>query len=105
MGQQEFAQLLEGMLNDGDIAERVAGGDFADMAEGDLTEAERALLSAAADELDEEVAGFGNFFLKLGDIDGEAKIIINNDHRQIKFDGLGMNNALGYIKLGDIKGE
>lgn len=104
MGQQEFAQMLEGMVNNGEIAERVAGGDFADMAEGDLTEAERALLTAAAGELEDEVAGFGNFFLKLGDIDGETKIIMNTDHRPMQFGGIGMNSALGYVKLGDIKG-
>jgi hypothetical protein len=62
--------MLEGMVNDGETAERVAGGDFADLSGGELTSAEQALLTAAAGDLDGDVSGFGSSFLKLGDIDG-----------------------------------
>ena len=73
MSKEEMAKLLEGMLNDGEIAGRVADGDFADLGEGELTEAERALLTAAGSDLNDAVVGFGNYHLKLGDIDGESK--------------------------------
>ena len=72
MGKEEMAELLETMLNDAEVAGRVADGDFSDLSEGELTGAERALLSAAGTDLDDDVAGFSAGFLKLGDIKGES---------------------------------
>ncbi len=106
MGQQEFARMLEGIVNDGETASRVAGGDFSDMANGELNEAERALLSAAAGDLDGDVSGFGNSFLKLGDIDGETKgwkIEEGEAYTEVEWT-YNVRNAFGYLKIGDIKG-
>lgn len=72
MSKEEMAKLLETMLNDTEVAERVGEGDFTDLPDGDLTDAERALLTAAGADLGGDVSGF-NFggYLKLGDIKGE----------------------------------
>ncbi len=59
MGKEEYAKTLESILNDADTAEQVSGGDFANLDANELTEAERALLSAAAGELSDDVIGFG----------------------------------------------
>lgn len=105
MGKQEFAKVLEGIINDADAAGRVAGGDFADLAGGELTDAEQALLTAAAGDLDDEVTGFrATGFLKLGDIDGESwKIEEAQGYTEVEWT-YNVRNAMGYIKIGDIKG-
>lgn len=72
MGKEEMAELLETMLNDAEVAERVAGGDFSDLPEGELTGAERALLTAAGTDLDGDVAGFSAGFYQIGDVKGES---------------------------------
>jgi len=96
MGKEEMAELLETMLNDTEVAGRVAEGDFSDLSEGELSGAERALLSAAGTDLDDDVSGFGiDAFLKLGDIDGESK-----DSRGYKYTDLkipSVDNALKYL--------
>lgn len=106
MGQQEFARMLEGIVNDNETAGRVAAGDFSDMASGELTDAEQALLSAAAGDLDGDVAGFGNSFLKLGDIDGESKgwkVEEGEGYTEVEWT-YNVRQAFGYLKIGDIKG-
>ena len=96
--------MLEGIVNDGETAERVAGGDFADLAGGELTSAEQALLTAAAGDLDGDVSGFGNSFLKLGDIDGESwKIEEAQGYTEVEWT-YNVRQAFGYLKIGDIKG-
>jgi hypothetical protein len=106
MGKQEFAKVLEGIINDAGAAERVAGGDFADLDGGELTDAEQALLTAAAGDLDDEVTGFGDSFLKLGDIDGESWKIEKADNSWVEIEAAyNVRNAMGYLKLGDISGE
>ncbi len=106
MGKQEFARMLEGIVNDGETAGRVAGGDFSDMASGELSEAEQALLTAAAGDLDDEVSGFGSSYLKLGDIEGESKSFLNLDGSGLDLSTQSVNvrSAFSYLKLGDIKG-
>ena len=103
MGKEEFAKVLEGIVNDSDEADRVAGGDFADLGEGDLTASERALLSAAAGDLDDDVTGFAiNAFLKLQDIDGESERVIPKVEN---FASPNVRAAFSYLKIGDIQGE
>ena len=105
MGKQEFAKVLEGIINDAGAAGRVAGGDFADLAGGELTDAEQALLTAAAGDLDDEVTGFGDSFLKLGDIDGESWKIEEGTKAYTEVEWTyNVRSAFGYLKLGDIKG-
>jgi len=106
MGKQEYAKVLEGIINDAGAAGRVAGGDFADLADGELTDAEQALLTAAAGDLDDEVTGFGaDFFLKLGDIDGESWKIEEGTKGYTEVEWTyNVRNAMGYLKIGDIKG-
>ena len=106
MGKDEFAGLLEGMINDAEIAGRVEGGDFTDLSEGELSPSEQALLSAAASELGDDVAGFGNSYLKLGDIDGMSKWKVEEgegytDAGRVTyaFDGPKMGAALNLLKL------
>nr|WHW29256.1 hypothetical protein [uncultured bacterium] len=100
MGKQEFARMLEGIVNDADTAERVAGGDFADLAKGELTDAEQALLTAAAGDLDGDVSGFAiDAFLKLGDIDGESWKVIS-PHVKIEWSP-NVRQAFKYMKIGD----
>lgn len=104
MGKQEFARMLEGIINDGETAERVAGGDFADLAGGELTSAEQALLTAAAGDLDGDVSGFADSFLKLGDIDGESwKVEEGESFQKVEWT-YNVRQAMGYLKIGDIKG-
>lgn len=104
MGKQEFARVLEGIVNDSASAERVATGDFTDLAEGELNDAERALLTAAAGDLEGDVAGFGNKYLKLGDIDGESwKVEEGQGYTHVEWTD-NVRQAFGYIKIGDIKG-
>ena len=104
MGKQEFAKVLEGIINDAGAAGRVAGGDFADLAGGELTDAEQALLTAAAGDLDDEVTGFGAF-LKLGDIDGESWKVEEGTKGYTEVEWTyNVRSAFGYLKLGDIKG-
>ena len=102
MGKEEFAKVLEGIVNDSDAADRVAGGDFADLGGGELTESERALLSAAAADLDDDVTGFGDYFLKIGSISGESKVIFPKVEN---FTSPNVRDAFSYLKLGDIKGD
>lgn len=93
-----MAELLETMLNDAEVAERVAGGDFADLGEGELTEAERALLTAAGSDLDDDdVSGFGGYFLKLGDIDGESKSWKVEEGGYMKIEMEKVNTALNHV--------
>ncbi len=74
MGKEEMATLLETMLNDAEVAGRVAGGDFSDLSDGELTDAERALLSAAGGDLNDDVSGFGfRFNHKIGDKDWKVE--------------------------------
>ena len=64
MGKEEVAAALKKMVDDGDAADRMADDDFTDLADADLTQAERALVSAAAGEVP-DVEGFGvgaNYF-------------------------------------------
>jgi hypothetical protein len=79
MTKESTGKVLEGILNDADLAGKVAEGDFTSFADEDLTDAERALLEAAAGDLDADVSGFAAFvkyksagpdsFVKLGDIE------------------------------------
>ena len=63
-----------------------------------------ALLTAAAGDLDGDVSGFGNSFLKLGDIDGESwKIEEAQGYTEVEWT-YNVRQAFGYLKLGDIKG-
>lgn len=97
MGKEEMAALLETMLNDADVAERVSGGDFTDLPEGDLTESERALLSAAGGDLEDDVSGFSHGYIKLGDIKGEST------DTSYKFTDLkipSVNTALSHLGMG-----
>ncbi len=96
MSKEETTRLLEAMLNDGDVAERVAQGDFSDLAPSDLTEAEQALLSAAGSELaDSDVSGFS--FLKLGDIQGESALRPNDGAGYMKIEMEKVSFALDYV--------
>ena len=92
MGKEEFAKVLEGIVNDADMAERVAAGDFG---AGDLTEAEEALLSAAAGDLDGDVTGFTKH--------DTAKMV--SDVAMWESFSPNVQLAFGYLKIGDIKGE
>lgn len=72
MTKESTGKVLAGILNDAEAASQVAGGDYTSFADEDLTDAERALLEAAAGELDEaDVAGFA-VFAKYDGIDGES---------------------------------
>lgn len=51
MGREGVAAALEKMIEDSEAADRLASGDFTDLPDVDLTEAERALVSAAAGEV------------------------------------------------------
>ena len=98
MSKAEMAKLLEGILNDSEMAGRIAGRDFSDLGEGELTEAERALLSAAGTDLDDDVSGFAiDAFLKLGDIDGESE-----DATYAKIEMENVRFALDHLKMGVI---
>ena len=104
MGKEEFARMLEGIVNDGDTAERAAGGDFTDLPRGELTQAEQALLTAAAGDLDGDVSGFASSYLKLGDIDGESwKVEEGEGYTKVEWT-YNVRSAFGYLKIGDIKG-
>ena len=72
MGTDETKQVLEQMLNDAETAAAIGGGDFSEFADADLTDAERALLTAAAGDLDDDVSGFVAGYVKIGDIEGFA---------------------------------
>lgn len=71
MTKESAREILNGMIADMDMAGRVAGGDFADFADADLSEAERSLLSAAAGEMDDDVQGFAAY-IKFDGVDGES---------------------------------
>lgn len=76
MGKEEVAAALKKMVDDGDAADRMADDDFTDLADADLTQAERALVSAAAGEVP-DVEGFGvglNYFEQQDDGTSFAKI-------------------------------
>ena len=103
MGQQEFARMLEGIVNDGETAGRVAEGDFSDLPSGELTEAEQALLSAAATDLDgDDVSGFANSYIKLGDLgsNGRWKIEEGEAFKNGSWTP-NVRQAFSYIKIGD----
>jgi hypothetical protein len=101
VGKQEFAQMLEGIINDSETAGRVASGDFSDMADGELTEAEHALLTAAAGDLDGDVSGFGDNFLKLGDIDGKGWKVDNiQGNIEVEW-SYNVRRAFNYAKIKD----
>lgn len=99
MGQEQFARMLENIVNDADSASAVAGGDFSSVDDGALTEAEQALLTAAATDLDGDVTGFADGFLKLGDIDGSWKVEEGEGFKTsfTKLGGLG--KAAAYLKM------
>jgi len=76
------------------------------MASGELTDAEQALLTAAAGDLDGDVSGFGESFLKLGDIKGEStgwKIEEGESYTEVEWT-YNVRSAFSYLKIGDIKG-
>jgi len=99
VGKEEYAEVLEGIINDADLAEKAAAGDFGDMTEDQLTGAERALLSAAAGELDDDVSGFASDYIKLGDpIDGSFEKI-----EWTYKDKPNVRAAFGFLKLDGIK--
>lgn len=98
MGKEEMAELLETMLNDADVAGRVAEGDFSDLSEGELTGAERALLSAAGSDLDDNVSGFGiDSYLKIGDIKGES---LDGGYKFTDLKFPAVNSALTHLGMG-----
>lgn len=70
MGHDDVASALQAMTTDAEVAERLAGGDFTDLPDAALTEAERAMVIAAANDLP-EVAGFG-VYAKYDGVDGEV---------------------------------
>ena len=72
MTKESTGKVLEGIINDADLAGAVAEGDFTGFADEELTDAERALLQAAAADLDDEVTGFG-VFAKYDGVDGESR--------------------------------
>lgn len=100
MGKEEMKTLLETMLNDAEVAGRVGEGDFSDLAEGDLTESEKALLSAAGGDLDDDVSGFSHGFLKIGDIKGESLDTSYKVH-DVKIPSV--NTALTHLGMGIFK--
>ena len=57
MGKDDVAAAIEKMVDDEDAAGRMASGDFTDLGDGELTEAEKALVQAAAGDVP-EVEGF-----------------------------------------------
>lgn len=100
MGKEEMAQLLETMLNDADVAERVGEGDFSDLPEGELTESERALLSAAGADLGDDVSGFSAAsYLKIGDIKGESRSF-GEGYKYTDLKIPSVDNALKHIGMG-----
>ena len=70
MGKNETRAALETMANNPDIASAVEKGDFTALDADDLTPAERALLTAAAGELD-DTARFAAY-IKFDGVDGES---------------------------------
>ena len=73
MGQDDVANAVEAMSADMDVAERLAAGDFTDLPEAELTDVERAMVSAAADDIP-DVGGFA-VFAKYDGVDGESKAV------------------------------
>ncbi len=91
MGSNDVGTALETMVADPESADRMAAGDFSDLPEADLTEAERAMVTAAAGEIP-EVDGF---FMKLGDIKGEVRKDSGEAHLNLKM-GDGFTSAARY---------
>ena len=76
MTKESTGEVLEGIAQDAELAEQVAAGDYAGLADKDLADAERALLEAAASELgDDDVSGFAGY-LQIGDIKGDSHSIL-----------------------------
>lgn len=76
MTKESTGKVLEGIPQDAELAEQVAAGDYTGFADEDLTDAERALLEAAASELgDYDVSAF-SAYLKFGDIKGESRSFV-----------------------------
>jgi|GEM_PF-5040805 len=96
MGKQAFAAALETMADDAEIAERVSGGDFAGL-EGELTSEEQTLLSAAAGELDDDVAGFRDRTVKFPAGFDIANPSGYTEPGRVTFTGPGMGNAFDYL--------
>ena len=71
MGKNDVAEALKAMITDADVAERLAAGDFTALPEAELTEAEQAMVRAAADDIP-DVSGFA-VFAKYDGVDGESK--------------------------------
>ena len=90
MGKQETRAALEAMANDVEIASAVEKGDFTGLEAGDLTPAERALLSAAAGDLD-DTTGFAQFKVDIDGLKawkaGEIRPPLRRVLEYIKFDG------------------
>jgi hypothetical protein len=73
MGQDDVGKAVEAMSADMDVAQRLAAGDFTDLPEAELTDAERAMVSAAADDIP-DVAGFAAF-IKYDGVDRESRAV------------------------------
>ena len=73
MGRDDVANAVEAMSADMDVAERLAAGDFTDLPDAELTDAERAMVSAAADDIP-DVTGFA-VFAKYDGVDGESRAV------------------------------
>ena len=73
MGQDDVGKAVEAMSADIDVAERLAAGDFTDLPEAELTDVERAMVSAAADDIP-DVEGFA-VFAKYDGVDGESRAV------------------------------
>ena len=103
MTKESTRQALEGLLNDPKAAAQVAEGDFSAMADHELTDAERALLKAAAADIDSsDVSGFG---FRTGEtsqgitLDNGIKHSITLDNG-LKY-GAGIRGAFDYLGLRD----
>lgn len=97
MGKNETRAAFEAMTNDTDLAGAVEKGDFTGLDAEDLTPAERALLTAAASELD-DTAGFAD------NVKYDANLIENwklSYSEAMKLNRPRIGEVLRYLKVGD----
>lgn len=78
MGRDDVKKALEAMAADDALVDKIAGGDLDDLSVDELTDAERSMLVAAADDWP-EVSGFAFNF------DGKVEDYLKIPTRDVKY--------------------